>query len=125
MSLTTYRFCFRKAIQSSLLMRIWNLLVYHVEKFCSCFTKNADFSKLAEILLCNIFLQNCKCMHMSEAVRDRPREYASVFIEYAAANNLSSSTGCSLNVVFFWKILKYSGVSVCTHTRQVEHQRCR
>ena len=42
------------------------------------------------------------------------------------------STGCSLNiVVFFSKILKYSGlfpfslgVGVCTHTRQVEHQRC-
>ena len=40
-------------------------------------------------------------------------------------------TGCSLNIVFFSKILKYSGfcfslfslvVSVCT--RQVEHQRC-
>ena len=43
------------------------------------------------------------------------------------------STGCSLNIVFFPKILEYSilcpfsvflGVSVCTHTRQVEHQRC-
>ena len=45
-----------------------------------------------------------------------------------------NSTGCSLNILFFFpKILKYSGlwpslfslgVSVCTHTRQVEHQRC-
>ena len=43
-------------------------------------------------------------------------------------------TGCSLNIVFFSKILKYIpdsvlsrfplGVSVCTHIRQVEHQRC-
>ena len=42
-------------------------------------------------------------------------------------------TGCSLNIVFFPKILEYSGlwsfsvsplgVSVCTHTGQVEHQR--
>ena len=47
---------------------------------------------------------------------------------------LSSATGCSLNIVFFPKILEYSGlwpfsvfpygVSVCTHTRQVEYQRC-
>ena len=39
-------------------------------------------------------------------------------------------TGCSLNIVFFsefWKIfwtLFSLGGSVCTHTRQVEHQRC-
>ena len=42
-------------------------------------------------------------------------------------------TGCSLDIVFFLKILKYSGlwpsavslcVSVCTHTRRLEHQRC-
>ena len=51
-----------------------------------------------------------------------------------AAIFLFSTTRCSLNIVFFSKILKYSGlspfsvspcVSVCTHTRQVEpHQRC-
>ena len=40
-------------------------------------------------------------------------------------------TGCSLNILLFWKILKHwvslfsLGVSVCTHNnRQVEHQRC-
>ena len=43
-------------------------------------------------------------------------------------------TGCSLNIVFFPKIFEYSGlsglslfslgVSVCTHTWQVEHQHC-
>ena len=43
-------------------------------------------------------------------------------------------TGCSLNIMFFSKILKYSGVLpfsvfprcqyMCTHTRHVEHQRC-
>ena len=47
--------------------------------------------------------------------------------------NSELHTGCSLNFVFFPKILEYSGlcsflfflgVSVCTHTRQVEHQRC-
>ena len=42
-----------------------------------------------------------------------------------------STTGCSLNIVFFPKNIPDSGlhlfslgVSVCTHTRQVEHQRC-
>ena len=41
-----------------------------------------------------------------------------------------SNTGCSLNIVFFsdfWKIcwtLFSLGVSVCTHNRQVENQRC-
>ena len=41
-----------------------------------------------------------------------------------------SGTGCSLNIVFyseFFKIFRtlFSlGVSMCTHTRQVEHQRC-
>ena len=29
-----------------------------------------------------------------------------------------------VHIVFFPKILKYFGVSVCTHIRQVEHQRC-
>ena len=42
-------------------------------------------------------------------------------------------TGCSLNIVFFPKILNVSdyglslfslGICVCTHIRQVEHQRC-
>ena len=40
---------------------------------------------------------------------------------------LPSYTGCSLNIVFFTKILDYSGLlpfSVFSHTRQVEHQRC-
>ena len=39
-------------------------------------------------------------------------------------------TGCSLNIVFFpiffkiFRTLFSLGVSVCTHTRQVENQRC-
>ena len=39
-------------------------------------------------------------------------------------------TGCSFNIVFFSEFLKLFrtlfslSVSVCTHTRQVEHQRC-
>ena len=42
-------------------------------------------------------------------------------------------TGCSLNIVFFSKFFKCSGlclslfslcISTCTQTRQVEHQRC-
>ena len=39
-------------------------------------------------------------------------------------------TGCSLNIVFFsedfeiFRTLFSLGASVCTHTRQVEHQRC-
>ena len=56
-----------------------------------------------------------------------------VFICYIDIPLKRACTGCSLNIVFFSKILKYSGlcfslfslaVSVCTHTRQVEHQCC-
>ena len=42
----------------------------------------------------------------------------------------SSNTGCSSNIVFFrrfkniFRTLFSLGVSVCTHTREVEHQRC-
>ena len=43
--------------------------------------------------------------------------------------NTQIDTGCSLNIVIFFKYFKIfrtlfsPGVSVCTHTRQVEHQR--
>ena len=43
-------------------------------------------------------------------------------------DSLYYGTGCSLNIAFFLKILKYSGlfslcVSVCTPARKVEYQR--
>ena len=53
----------------------------------------------------------------------------SSFLKLLSYFLLEPDTGCSLNIVFFPKILKYSGlcspsVSVCVHTRQVEHHRC-
>ena len=50
---------------------------------------------------------------------------------FAHLKKATQITGCSLNIVFFPKILNYSGLSlfppgvrVYTHTRQVKHQLC-
>ena len=53
----------------------------------------------------------------------RATEYMYIISQRGNYSREKPGIGCSLNIVFFLNILKYShGVSVCTHTRQVEHQ---
>ena len=60
--------------------------------------------------------------------RDVDSFLSKVWLLLLDAENLC--TGCSLNIVFFFEYFKIfrtlfsPGVSVCKHTRQVEHQRC-
>ena len=60
------------------------------------------------------------------------REYCLEKMQYNT-HSVVQGTGCSLNIVYFWNILNIPdsglsllslGVGVCTHTRQVENQRC-
>ena len=89
-------------------------------------TNRSDFILIA-MPSYKVFIKYCVFFRIFENILDSGIRYGQRDVL------LQASTGCSLNIVFFPNFLNipdyglslvFLGVSVCTHTRQVEHQHC-
>ena len=114
-----------KALVTSIIAAIFkkSMLVSLYVKFLAILTYPQPLKRRVTSIHCQ-----CSCFQITLSVRP-PVSMSLLLFNFSEPAN-ASGTGCSLNIVFFSDFIKIFrtlfslGISVCTHTRQVENQRC-